>query len=50
MKTHKVGQDIFFTERQLSHFTGGSSKALWILALLTMTFFVTESLLMFAGK
>ncbi len=50
MKTHKVGQDIIFTERQLTHFTGGMPKAVWVLAVLTLSFFMTESLLMFVGK
>jgi len=50
MKTHKVGQDIFFTERNIAHFTGGMPKAVWLLAFLTISFFVTESLFMFVGK
>ncbi len=50
MKTYKVGQDIIFTERQPAHFTTSVPKAAWILAVLTLSFFMTESLLLFVGK
>jgi hypothetical protein len=49
MKTHKVGQDIVFTDRKLAQLTG-SNKAIWLLSALTLSFFITESLLVFVGK
>lgn len=50
MKTHKVGQDIVFTDRNLAGFTGFHSLPLWLLTVLTLIFFVTESMLLFLGK
>jgi len=51
MKTHKVGADALFTRRQMSTITPTSShRVIWILTAVTVSFFISQSLLLFMGN
>lgn len=56
MKTHKVGGDALFTRRQLHTMSmfretreATTSRVFWFLTMLTASFFLSQSLLLFLG-
>lgn len=51
MKTHKVGQDIYFTDKDFNTITPNYTKrTFWLLAAITISFFISQGLLVLSGR